>query len=414
MTTKKVLSSAKHSLVVFGLRESIHKTFGKYLASSVLGFQATQAETRFHYMIPPMLCQRKVDHDSENVSSVDTASATAATTTTAKDPESFPPNYLTTSACLAILDDLSSFACMAGDRTHRTGVSLSLSADLIHPSRMTALSEVDVLCKIDKIGRYVGFLTVEFVDRVDGRVLARGTHNKFLPTGFLWETILSKPFFPLGLWLFQKYAGPQRYTTAIDYLFPERQVAPDEAKSLLLTTHRPASLTKALGSVWDLFSLTPTATTTTTTATTAAAAPIASQEDTDNTNTAKGSNVIKYVYATEVTKETKNYVGLMHGGAVGSVIERACLTARQRQWNTQQYPQEPPAVMPPMIIDSMEVRYLSANKGKLTVEVWDDAEASTLSVRNGAQQVSSRSIGVIRDAASGAINVQFICHWRLV
>lgn len=397
MATKKVLSSAKQTLIVIGLRESIHKTFGKYLASSVLGFQATQTETRFHYMIPPMLCQRKVDHDSEAV----TVDSTSGTTTTANDPGSFPPNYLTASACLAILDDLSSFACMAGDRTHRTGVSLSLSADLIHPSRMTALSEIDVLCKIDKIGRYVGFLTVEFVDRVDGRVLARGTHNKFLPTGFLWETILSKPFFPLGLWLFQKYAGPQRYSTAIDYLFPERQVSPERAKSLLLTTHRPASLTKALGSVWDLFSLTPKVTT---------ASPISQGEDSDIATKA-GSNVIKYVYATEVTKETKNYVGLMHGGAVGSVIERACLTARQSQWSAR-YPEEP--TLPPMIIDSMEVRYLSANKEKLTVEVWEDAEASTLSLRNGTQQVSSRSVGVIRDAASGAINVQFICHWRLV
>lgn len=383
--SKKALSSAKQSLIVFGLRESIHKSFGRYLAASVLGFQASLTESRFHYIVPPMLCQAK----SDGVPNGHNNHATPPNTSSANAPADFPPNYLTTSACLAILDDLSSFACMAGDRTHRTGVSLSLSADLIHPDRMTALSEIDVLCKVDKIGRYVGFLTIEFIDRNDGKVVARGSHNKFLPTGFLWETLLSKPFFPMGFWLFNKFLGPKKYTTAVDFLFPDRNTSVEEARRILLSTNRPSSLTSPLGSILDICPVTPLSSSSTSTTTAAS-----SQE--------------MFSYSTEVTKAAKNYVGLMHGGAVGTVIERACVLTRETQLQRHQLG----ASKPRMIIDSMEVRYLAANKGKLTIEVWDDAEAAKLGTTSAA--FSSRSVGVIRDQSSGKVNTQFICHWRIV
>lgn len=348
------MSTGIHKLVVFGIRESIFKTFGKYVSSTVLGFHIEQSQTRFRYLVPPMLCQ----------------------------PASSSSNYLSTSSHLAILDDLSSFAAMAGDSTHRTGVSLSLSAELLHPERIKAGDEIQVLCQVDKIGRSVGFLTIEFQD-ISGKVVARGTHNKFMPTGFLWETLLSKPLFPFGLWLFGKYAGQHKYRTPVDYLFQGNVSSEDAIRAL--KDIRPKSLTGAVGSVFDLFALTNAPATTA-------------------TPSSEGLPVI-HRYEMDVLKETKNYVGLMHGGAIAGAIEKACLLSRNIIPRESSQPTG-------LIVGSMSVRYLSANKGRIVVEVTDDDNAGTIIDPVTQQRMPLQSVGSVKDAKTGKVTVQFTCTWR--
>jgi len=78
---------------------------------------------------------------------------------------------------------------MMFDKTCRGGVSLQLSAETVSNSK--AEDEITVTSKVDKIGKYVGFCTMEMHDKSSGSLLAKGKHIKFMPMGLVWDIIAS-------------------------------------------------------------------------------------------------------------------------------------------------------------------------------------------------------------------------------
>lgn len=99
-------------------------------------------------------------------------------------------DILPASSAIAVLDDLSAYVCVTSDRNRRPGVSVMLSVDifkLIHSGQ-----EVIAKFHADKIGKAMGFITMEFIDPLTQEVLARGKHIKYMDMGMLYN-LLTQP-----------------------------------------------------------------------------------------------------------------------------------------------------------------------------------------------------------------------------
>ena len=90
------------------------------------------------------------------------------------------------SSALAVFDELSSYAFVVKDKTCRFGVSVFLSTEILHT--IPAGKDVIIIAKANKIGKILGFATMEMYDR-NGLLLARGEHIKHLPMGSIWDFI---------------------------------------------------------------------------------------------------------------------------------------------------------------------------------------------------------------------------------
>lgn len=93
---------------------------------------------------------------------------------------------------------------MMFDKTSRGGVSLQLSAEVLRDSK--AEDDVAVTTKIDKIGKYVGFCTMEMYDS-SGSLLAKGKHIKFMTMGWIWDLIASPLALPFTLFWLQFFTS---------------------------------------------------------------------------------------------------------------------------------------------------------------------------------------------------------------
>jgi hypothetical protein len=148
--------------------QQARQTFTRALQTykvKVLDAGSMLSPCQFLYKVPPTLCQSyKLSSDQ----SVDLLSASAA---------------------LAVLDDLSAYGIVASDRKLRPGVSVSLSTDIFAAIRPG--DEVICSFQTDKIGKFLGFQTMELLDPLTNKPLARGKHIKFMPMGLSWELAFS-------------------------------------------------------------------------------------------------------------------------------------------------------------------------------------------------------------------------------
>lgn len=99
---------------------------------------------------------------------------------------------LSASSAMAIFDDLSTVHLLGVDTSCRGGVSVHLSTTLLR--NVPAGSDLTLRCIIDKLGKSMGFVTMEMVDTASSTVVATGKHVKFMPTGNFWVDLLSRPF----------------------------------------------------------------------------------------------------------------------------------------------------------------------------------------------------------------------------
>ena len=125
-------------------------------------------ELSIDYTVPPALCRESKDGSS----------------------------HFTVSATLALLDDFSSYALMMQDRNHRPGVSVTLNTEIIR--KCQAGDKIKLVSRCDKIGKSIAFCSME-LRGVDGELLARGKHIKYVKMGFLWDLLTSAFFFPIVL-----------------------------------------------------------------------------------------------------------------------------------------------------------------------------------------------------------------------
>lgn len=108
-------------------------------------------------------------------------------------------SYFSVSGSLAVFDELSSYAMILFDQTCRGGVSIQLSTDII--SNSVADQEVILSTKIDKIGKYIGYCSMEIHD-TSGGLIARGKHIKFMYISAIWDFFFSKSVLPFTLSLY--------------------------------------------------------------------------------------------------------------------------------------------------------------------------------------------------------------------
>ena len=100
---------------------------------------------------------------------------------------------LSVSAALALFDDLSTIGFMGADSCSRPGVSVHLQTELL--KLVPAGTNLTLNCFIDKIGKTMGFTSMELVLTDSPLTLvARGTHIKFLPLGsWLMDSVVLQP-----------------------------------------------------------------------------------------------------------------------------------------------------------------------------------------------------------------------------
>jgi len=106
---------------------------------------------------------------------------------------------VTLSALLSLFDEVTSWLIMSVDRRKRGGVSVALGCHLAdtHVAMPEAGDVVEILAKVDKIGRNLGFASFE-ARRVDtGQRICIGYHTKFLPMGWLFETAMGPYLYPI-------------------------------------------------------------------------------------------------------------------------------------------------------------------------------------------------------------------------
>ena len=101
---------------------------------------------------------------------------------------------MTCGAALAILDDISTYSFFLNDQSSRPGVSVHLATELCEPCY--AGQEVHIRVRTDKIGRTLGFCSMDIVDAKDSsKLYAKGSHIKFLDMGKVWDLLFGKRFF---------------------------------------------------------------------------------------------------------------------------------------------------------------------------------------------------------------------------
>lgn len=111
--------------------------------------------------------------------------------------------YLPCSVAAGIFDEFSTLGMMTKDRTHRPGVSISLSTELVG-RRIGPGDKLILKSRSPRIGRSIGF--AEFWAEREGtkEVVVRGRHIKYLPMGSMWDALMTWPLSEVAARIHQK------------------------------------------------------------------------------------------------------------------------------------------------------------------------------------------------------------------
>lgn len=113
-------------------------------------------------------------------------------------------SYFSCAGAMALFDELSSYHLMLNDQTARPGVSVQLSTELF--SRCEANNEVVLTTRVDKVGKYIGFCSME-IHNSSGDLVARGRHLKFMVMGTMWDFLMSPAVLPFTLSLYSFFTS---------------------------------------------------------------------------------------------------------------------------------------------------------------------------------------------------------------
>jgi len=164
----------------------------------------------YHYKVPENLCRVFKQSNSSNAFDLDGIDGHPDTTSACQTHQLLPPSQpiLSTAAILALFDEISTYSLAVQDRSHRPGVSIHLSTEVIRPHALQCGSNIKIMTRIDKIGRTIGFCSLEVLS-TDNELLARGKHIKYLPMGAIFD-LLAHPFvFPIVLKIYEWFYEPK-------------------------------------------------------------------------------------------------------------------------------------------------------------------------------------------------------------
>lgn len=267
----------KRLLDVF-MDQSHKETFGKFITPSykLIDCHPNQGYT-FSYTIPKRICRQFIS------SSGDTGDSR--------------PQF-STSGAMAVFDQLSTYGLMGQDKFRpRGGVSVLLSTEVLAKSFPD--QEVIVKSKCDKIGKSLGFCTMELYAQ-DGTILARGKHIKYLPLGLAWDIM----FHP---WMISKSLAFHDYMNKTVVFDKLREMWTNIPKH-----HRKAfPVCEDTGSVFDSLGL---------------------QSSNYDLGIKSADNFVDAVhtrtYQLLLKPHLVNNIGKLHGGAVAALVEEACYKYR--------------------------------------------------------------------------------------
>lgn len=280
--TLRVINKAlPKSLAAIAIREDFQRTYAKFLLPCITALNLDKRGVdRIELLAPPSLCRHK-DGNSGN------------------DGRS---SYLATSSLLALYDEMDAHAFLSRDRTGRGGVSVELTFDLYE--EIQPWTRLILELKTEKIGKFMGFSTVEVKDSRTGNVVARGQHTKFLHHGWWWN-IMHGPVLGPILYDFYYQFRYHKFTTPLDGLLRGR--ADPEATDAFVRQYPIFQTNEEIfHSNFSSFHLRSNVYTYET-------------EDADI-----GDKVLSHMYSLNILPQTKNYLGVMHGGGVAAAIEQAC------------------------------------------------------------------------------------------
>lgn len=286
------LSSLHKRLLRVVLRGSVFESFGKVLLTPIKQIHKIPNGIAFDYKIPPSMCRIQKTHP-----------------------------VLSNAAALAIFDELSSDAMMVIDKRHRGGISVHLTTELIRPAKMN--EDVVVITTADKIGKTLGFLSMELRD-TKGDLIARGKHIKYMSMGWLHDTLVHPKLLRFTLALYEKFIATHFKTELDNIVYEPRHV--EDSHEGIGSVFQGLSLQKA-----DIF---------------------------------PAENSPERVYKIIVRPDMWNQLRLFHGGCAALAIEEAC-----EAYLDEFRPKLQHSEQKKLYVEKMEVRYLAQLQGELEIRV---------------------------------------------
>ena len=285
-----MISNHRQQFLKLIMRESVDKSFGKYILSSITSINTTNMpnDVGFHLIVPHSLCRnRHTNPKSEKGDSL-----------------------MATSTLMAVFDELSTNGLMMRDKHYRGGVSVHLTTEVLQP--IPAEKEVIVTSSAEKIGKVIGFCSMELWNADRSKLLARGKHIKFMPHGTLWDFVAQPFIFPAVLYYYHNFVGTKFKTIFDNRLFSDRdhkfiRHKEGDIPPFTLTPEQNENglLFKDLG-ITQL--------------------PVT--EDLQKLVNFKDRDVTSFYYF-KVRRHLCNRLGALHGGAVGTIAEEACGLSRK-------------------------------------------------------------------------------------
>lgn len=100
-----------------------------------------------------------------------------------------------TGLLVALMDELTTDACFGYGQPSAPGLSLQMQIQLVSgggPS-LSTYSELDIVSTVTKLGRTISFVKCDFYDTTTKKLVAFGSHIKYMPTGsFLLDMVFTK------------------------------------------------------------------------------------------------------------------------------------------------------------------------------------------------------------------------------
>lgn len=367
-----------HRMLDILMGELSAKSFSLCMMSAVKGFVHKNLDqgVSFHYTVPEYLCRKHVVNGKST------------------EPQ------LSAAAVMALFDEISTFSCAMKDRKKRPGLSVHLTTEIIQ--NMHAGEEVTILTRADKMGKTLGYCTMEILNK-QGELVARGKHIKYLPMGLFFDVVTHPVVSPAALLYYEHFVGSKK----------GRQARAEGDHTLKIPEGYPSI--DGVGRVFDILGLTRMPLN-----------PFQSKRDNSHPLTLCSDNgrvdpETEVSYSMTVQQITSNLNKTMHGGAVGCAVEHACLLSRSGNTNAAGNQEGTHGVYElDCYVQSLEVRYISPMRGDLIITAANDVHAPLLYKGQDGKTADERSahwttksIGRVLNKADGSLCAEYVCNWAL-